>query len=76
MRTKCLICNMEVYRDVYKNMKCNEFYGVDTSSEDESVVGAFELPVLKTLYEAYIEKGKSSVLDALERAESIEATHI
>lgn len=35
---------MEVYRDVYKNMKYNEFYGVDTSSVDESDIGAFEPP--------------------------------
>lgn len=53
-----------------------ELYSVDTSSVDESVVGAFESPALKTLYEAYIEKGKSSLRDALEIAEFIEATDI
>ncbi len=53
-----------------------ELYGVDTSSVDESVIGAFESPVLKTLYEAYTEKGKSSLRDALEIAEFIEATDI
>lgn len=56
--------------------KLCELYGVDTSSVDESVVGAFESPVLKILYEAYTEKGKSSFRDALEIAEFIEATDI
>ena len=56
--------------------KLCEFYGVDTSSVDETVVGAFESPVLKTLYEAYTERGKNSLRDALEIAEFIEATDI
>lgn len=54
---------MEVYRDVYKNMQYNEFYGIDMSSVDESVVGAFKSPVLKTLYEAYTEKGRRYIGD-------------
>ncbi|UPT78558.1 DUF2202 domain-containing protein [Sulfurovum sp. XGS-02] len=51
-----------------------DIYGVDTSSMDESVIGAFESPLLKMLYDAYIEKGKSSLRDALEMAEFIGAS--
>jgi hypothetical protein len=53
-----------------------DIYDVDTSSVDESVVGAFESPLLKMLYDAYIEKGKSSLRDALEMAEFIGASDL
>lgn len=53
-----------------------EFYGVDTSSVDESDIGAFESPVLKMLYDAYTEKGKSSFRDALEITEFIGASDV
>lgn len=53
-----------------------DIYGVDTSSVDESVIGAFESPLLKMLYDTYIEKGRSSLRDALEMAEFIGASDL
>ncbi len=53
-----------------------DIYGVDTSSVDESVVGAFESPLLKMLYDTYVEKGRSSLRDALEMAEFIGASDL
>ena len=54
---------------------CNT-YGVETSQPDEGLVGKFESTVLQTLYTACIEKGKRSLLDALEVGEFIEMTDI
>jgi len=54
---------------------CNT-YGVETSHADEGLVGKFESQVLQTLYTACIEKGKRSLLDALEVGEFIEITDI
>ena len=54
---------------------CNT-YGVVTSHADEGLVGKFESTVLQTLYTACIEKGKRSLLDALEVGEFIEMTDI
>ena len=53
-----------------------DIYGVDTSSVDEKTVGTFESPVLKTLYDAYTEKGKNSLIDALEIGKFIGVTDI
>lgn len=54
---------------------CNT-YGVETSHSDEGLVGKFESLVLQTLYASCIEKGKRSLLDALEVGEFIEMTDI
>ncbi|EIF51683.1 DUF2202 domain-containing protein [Sulfurovum sp. AR] len=56
--------------------KLCDIYGVDTSSVDESVIGVFESPVLTMLYDTYIEKGKSSLRDALEMSEFIGASDV
>lgn len=53
-----------------------ETYGVETSHIDEKTVGKFESPVLQTLYDACIEKGEKSLLDALEVGEFIGNTEI
>lgn len=52
-----------------------DIYGIDRSSVNEGLIGAFESPLLKILYDAYMEKGTSSLGDALEIANYIEATH-
>lgn len=63
-----------------RHMECTrelcDIYGVDTSGVDESTVGRFESPVIQTMYDACIEKGKRSIHDALEVAAFIEATEI
>lgn len=51
-------------------------YGVETSKVNEEHVGQFESPVLQTLYDECIEKGKSSLIDALEVGEFLETTDI
>lgn len=53
-----------------------ETYGVEISHIDEKAVGEFESPVLQTLYDACIEKGGKSLLDALEVGEFIGNTEI
>jgi hypothetical protein len=53
-----------------------ETYGVETSHVDEEAIGQFESPVLQTLYDACIEQGKKSLLDALEVGEFIGNTEI
>lgn len=53
-----------------------EMYGVETSHVDEDTVGKFESPVLQTLYDACIEQGGKSLLDALEVGEFIGNTEI
>jgi len=51
-------------------------YGVETSKINEEVVGEFDSPVLQALYDECTEKGKRSLLDALEVGEFLEATDI
>lgn len=51
-------------------------YGVETSHVDEDAVGKFESLVLQTLYDACIEQGEKSLLDALEVGEFIGNTEI
>lgn len=51
-------------------------YGVKTSHVDENAVGKFESLVLQTLYDACIEQGEKSLLDALEVGEFIGNTEI
>lgn len=54
---------------------CNT-YDVKTTEIDEDTVGKFESQVLQTLYDECIEKGKRSLLDALEVGEFLETTDI
>ena len=54
---------------------CN-IYGVETSKMDEDAIGKFDSPVLQTLYDECTEKGKRSLLDALEVGEFLETTDI
>ena len=51
-------------------------YGVETSHVDEETVGKFESLVLQTLYDACIEQGEKSLIDALEVGEFIGNTEI
>ena len=51
-------------------------YGVETSTIDENSVGEFDSPVLQTLYDECVEKGKLSLMDALEVGEFLESTDI
>jgi hypothetical protein len=51
-------------------------YGVETSHMDEETVGKFESLVLQTLYDACIEQGEKSLIDALEVGEFIGNTEI
>lgn len=53
-----------------------DMYGVETSHVDENAVGKFESLVLQTLYDACIEQGTKSLLDALEVGEFIGNTEI
>lgn len=53
-----------------------DMYGVETSRVDEDSVGEFESPVLQTLYDACIEQGEKSLLDALEVGEFIGSTEM
>ena len=53
-----------------------EMYGVETSKVNEEAVGEFESPVLQTLYDECIQKGKLSLLDALEVGEFLEIADI
>ena len=56
--------------------KLCDTYGVETSTINEDAVGKFDSPVLQTLYDECIKKGKRSLLDALEVGEFIESTDI
>jgi hypothetical protein len=53
-----------------------EMYGVETTKIDENAIGKFESPVLQTLYDECIVKGKLSLIDALEVGEFLETTDI
>ena len=53
-----------------------EKYGVDTSGVDEGSVGNFVLQPLQELYDACVENGSKSLLDALKVGELIEITDI
>ena len=68
---------MQIAED--KHLECAkglcDIYGVDRSSVDEDLIGELESPLLKTLYDVYIEQGKSSLRDAIEIAEFMEDTH-
>ena len=63
-----------------RHMECAkelcEIYGVPTTSIDESRIGEFESPVLQTVYDVCIEKGKKSIEDALEVAAFIQTAQI
>lgn len=53
-----------------------EIYGVETLQIDEARIGELESPVLQTVYDVCIEKGKRSIDDALEVAAFIQAAEI
>ncbi len=53
-----------------------ESYGVDTSYVNLDLVGHFELPTMQELYDACVEQGMLSKLDALKVGELIELTDI
>lgn len=53
-----------------------ETYGVETTKINEDKIGDFESPILQTLYDECINKGKHSLIDALEVGEFLEALDI
>ncbi|HEY9190321.1 MAG TPA: DUF2202 domain-containing protein [Sulfurovum sp.] len=53
-----------------------EIYGVSTTQIDEARIGELESPVLQTVYDVCIEKGKRSIDDALEVAAFIQDAEI
>jgi len=63
-------------RDVNCARELCNMYSVETSRIDEDAVGKFESLVLQTLYDECTEKGKRSLLDALEVGEFLETTDI